>query len=98
MSTSDVSALERTGRTRALGHAPAFVIEFARTRASRTNRSVAAGSSQVAGCRAHANGARLPSVHMQTSKFGDSLARAAEARRVLGLQVIEQTLVCPADL
>jgi hypothetical protein len=40
------------------------------------------GDALVAGCRAHANGARLPSVHMQTTKLGDSSAGAAEARRV----------------
>ena len=40
-----------------------------------------------AGCRAHAAAARLPSVHMQTTKFGDSSAGATEARRVAYLLV-----------
>ena len=39
-------------------------------------------SAPIAGCRADADGARVPSVHMQTTKFCDSLAGAAEARRV----------------
>ncbi len=40
-----------------------------------------------AGCGAHANGARLPSVHMQTTKSGDRSGGAAEARRVLRASV-----------
>jgi hypothetical protein len=78
------STLARPHVCRDCDHAPA--IKRCRSRRNPVTPAAsvrATGTPPVGGCRAHAAAAGLPSVHMQTTKFGESLAGAAEPRPLL---------------